>query len=132
MKRFTFFATFVLLFLMSAKVWAQDFTVIISSTDDYLGYIQPLKAGGSIQFQINVKNNRKDTCTVSINKITMGIPGPWVTIDNNSQVLFPQQSTNFLLTLSIPANTHEGEYTMPLYFNAYDRNHTFDYTTEPS
>ena len=133
MKRVTFFATLALLFLMSTKVWAQDFTVTIESTDDYSGYIVPLKAGASIQFQINVKNNRTDTCTVSINKNAMGIPGSWVTIDNNSQVLSPQQSTNFLLTLAVPANTNEGQYAMFLNFNAYDNtnfNHSFNYNTQ--
>lgn len=133
MKRVTFLTTFVLLFLMSAKLWAQDFTVTIASTDDYSGYIVPLKSGGSIQFQIKVKNNRTDTCTVSIDKNAMGLPGQWVTIDNNSQKLFPQQSTNFLITLSIPVNTYEGQYAMFLYFNAYDKtgfNHSFNYRTQ--
>lgn len=133
MKRVTFFATLALLFLMSTKVWAQDFTVTIESTDDYSGYIVPLKAGANIQFQIKVKNNRTETCTVSIDKNAMGIPGPWVTIDNNSQVLSPQQSTNFLLTLAVPANTNEGQYAMFLNFNAYDNtnfNHSFNYNTQ--
>lgn len=133
MKRVTFFATLALLFLMSTKVWAQDFTVTIESTDDYSGYIVPLKAGANIQFQIKVKNNRTETCTVSIDKNAMGIPGPWVTIDNNSQALSPQQSTNFLLTLAVPANTNEGQYAMFLNFNAYDNtnfNHSFNYNTQ--
>ena len=134
MKRFTFFTvTTLLLFLLSNRVLAQDFKVTIASTDICAGYINPLKAGGSIQFQINVKNNRADTCTVSIDKNAMGLTSSWVAIDNNSQVLFPQQSKNFLLTLSIPANTNEGEYAMFLYFNAYDKtnfNHSFNYNTQ--
>jgi hypothetical protein len=133
MKKFKFFATLALLVLLCTKSWSLDFTVNIQKTDICSGYIVPLKAGASLQFEINVKNNRTDTCTVSIDKDLMGIPGSWVTIDNNSQVLFPQQSTNFLLTLAIPANTAEGEYAMFLYFNAYDKsnsNHSFTYTTQ--
>jgi hypothetical protein len=133
MKKVTCFATLVLLVFMTTKSWSQDFTVTIASTDNCSGYIVPLKAGASIQFQIKVKNNRTDTCTVSIDKNAMGFPGPWVTIDNNSQVLYPQQSTNFLLTLAIPANTTEGEYIMWLNFNGYDKtgfNHSFQYTAQ--
>lgn len=132
MKRFTFLSTLTLLFLLNT-IRAQDFTVNIQSTDNCSGYIVPLKAGASIQFQIKVKNNRTDTCTVSIDKHAMGIPGPWVTIDPANLVLFPQQSANFLIKLDIPANTTEGEYMMYLYFNAYDKtnfNHSFQYTAQ--
>ena len=106
MKRITLtLATIVLFLFISNKICAQDFTVKIASTDNCDGYIQPLKAGASIQFQIKVTNNRTDTCTVSIDKGPMGITSSWVTIDNNSQVLFPQQSATFLLTVNVPSNT---------------------------
>ena len=72
----------VLLFILAAHgpVYAQDFTVKIESTDRYGGYIHPIKAGDSHQLQINVKNNRADTCTVSIDKSLMGTVSSWVSI----------------------------------------------------
>lgn len=108
MKTFTFFATtLMLLFLTTGNAWSQDFTVTVPSTDNADGYIQPLKAGASTQFQVQVTNNRADTCTVSIIKFYLGTAESWVTIDNNSQKIFPQQSKNFLLTLTVPTGTAE-------------------------
>ena len=134
MKKITLaLATMALLLFINNKTLAQDFTVAIGTTDKCAGYIQPLKAGASIQFQIKVTNNRTDTCTVSIDKGPMGITSSWVTIDNNSQVLFPQQSATFLLTVNVPSNTQEGTYVMFLYFNAYDKanlNHPFNYNAQ--
>lgn len=132
-KIYSIVLTTMLLFLMAPKIWAADFTVTISSTDGCSGYIQPLKSGASIQFQINVKNIWTGNCNVGINKNNMGIPAAWVAIDNNNQTITPQQSVNFLITLTIPANTSEGEYSMPLSFNAYDSsnyNHSFTHTTQ--
>ena len=125
----------VLLLIMAAQVQiqAQDFTVEIPTTDDFAHYITPIKAGGSHQFQIKVKNNTSDTCTVSIDKDAMGV-GSWVSIDDNSQELFPSQSKNFLITLTVPTNTIEGTYAMFLYFDAYAKgeshNNSFQYATQ--
>ncbi|MBN2638035.1 MAG: hypothetical protein JXR65_02980 [Bacteroidales bacterium] len=133
MKKFTFFAAAILLlFLMNTRAWAQDFTVKVPSTDDYGGYLVPLRAGASIQFQVQVTNNLTDTCTVSIDKSSMGYAGSWVTIDNNSQELLPQQSKNFLLTVAVPTGTAEETYPIFLNFYAYNshnqnQSYTFDY-----
>ena len=124
---------FVLLFVLATHglIYAQDFTVEIPTTDDYAHYLPPIKAGGSHQFQIEVTNNRSDTCTVSIDKNSMGIDvSSWVTIDNNSQKIFPSQSKNFLLTINVPAGTCDCDFVMWLYFDAIDKhgnNHPFDY-----
>ena len=74
-----------LLFILAAHgaVYAQDFTVTVPSTDACGHYITPIKAGGSHQFQINVTNNRADTCTVSIDKSLMGTVSSWVSIENS-------------------------------------------------
>ena len=80
MRVLKFIVTLSLLFLLNAKAESQDFTVKIPSTDDCGHYITPIKAGGSHQFQINVKNNRTDTCTVSIDKSLMGTVSSWVSI----------------------------------------------------
>jgi len=96
-------------------------------------YIKPLKADNSLQFQISVKNNRKDTCTVSLIKDYFGYVKSWISIDNNKQSLLPNQSKNFLITLKIPANTQEGEYNMFLNFNAAEKDggtHSFTYDTQ--
>jgi len=126
----------VLLFLLATHglVHAQDFTVKIESTDASNHYFEPLKAGGSRQFQIMVKNNTSDTCTVSIDKDDMGYVSSWVSIEDNEQELFPSQSKNFLLTITIPSNATEGIYEMFLYFNAYAKNsshnNSFEYFTQ--
>ncbi len=125
-------ALFFLTFL-SGLVSAQEFKVSIASTDDYAGLLKPVKAGGSFQFQIKCKNNRADTCTVSIVKSVMGEVESWVAIDNNSQSLFPSQSKNFLLTVTVPSSAGDHDYTMFLSFNAYDKNgnnHSFDYNAQ--
>ena len=132
MKKFINYLS-VLLFILATHgfIYAQDFTVTIESTDAYAHYLPPIKAGGSHQFQIEVKNNRSDTCTVSIDKNSMGIDvSSWVTIDNNSQKIFPSQSKNFLLTINVPAGTCDCDFVMWLYFDAIDKhgnNHPFDY-----
>ena len=63
-KRFYYFCVLSVLLTTNGLISAQDFTVKIKSTDDYSGYIKPIKAGGSHPFQIKVKNNRDDTCTL--------------------------------------------------------------------
>jgi len=50
----TLFAVMLLLFVNKFAL-AQDFKVTITSTDDCSGYLKPLKAGNSLQFQIAVK-----------------------------------------------------------------------------
>jgi len=63
----------------------------------------------------------------------MGYPKDWVTIDNNSQKIFPAQSTNFLLTINVPSGTTEGNYALVLYFEAKDTNgqiHNFNYNSQ--
>ena len=126
----------VLLLILAAQlqIQAQDFTVEIKSTDDYAGYIKPIKAGGSHPFQIKVKNNREDTCTVSIDKDGMGEVESWVSIEDNSLTIFPEQTVIFLLHITVPTNTIEGLYPMFLYFDAYAKgeshNNSFQYDAQ--
>jgi len=127
----TLFAVMLLLFVNKFAL-AQDFKVTITSTDDCSGYLKPLKAGNSLQFQIAVKNNRADTCKVSIQKENIGYVSSWISIDDNSQDIFPGQTINFLLTIKVPTSAAEGEYSMFLNFNAFDKknnNHSFIYYT---
>jgi hypothetical protein len=125
----------IILFVLSCigNLYADDFTVTVPSTKDYANMIKPLKAGGSIQFQISVKNNRTDTCTISINKDAIGIVQPWITIDNNSLSVFPAQTVSFLVTMNVPANATEGDYALFLYFTGsskHAKNLTFQGTTQ--
>jgi len=132
-KLFDYLCVLTILLSTTGLVSAQDFTVTIKSTDNYGGLITPLKPGSSHQLQINVKNNRQDTCTVSIVKNAMGEVESWVSIDNNSQSIFPAQSKNFLLTINVPSNAEDRDYILWLSFNAYDKdgnNHSFDYTAQ--
>jgi hypothetical protein len=132
-KLFDYLCVLTILLSTAGLVSAQDFTVKIPSTENYQNYIKPIKAGGTHQFQINVKNNRTDTCTVSIVKSVMGEVASWISIDNNSQEIFPAQSKNFLLTINVPASAGDHDYTLWLSFNAYDKdgfNHSFNYTPQ--
>lgn len=115
-------------------IFAQDFSVAIEATAQSDGYFTPIKAGNSFQFQIRIKNNLTDTCTVSIVESNIGLVQSWVSIDDNSQSLLPSQSKNFLLTVSVPSGTQEDIYTMFLYFNATDQNggnHNFNHSDSP-
>jgi hypothetical protein len=131
MKRKLFLTEILVLLILSNTIaWADDFTVKIGKTDDFSGYLPPLKAGGSLQFQIEVWNNLNDTCIVSIDQNSFGVLQGWIAIDNNSMKLFPAQLKNFLLTVTVPTGTTEGQYTLPLYFDAkdsYQNNHLFNY-----
>ena len=99
-----------------------DFTVTCTSPSIGNGYIKPMKAGSSLQFQVMMKNNKNVTYTASIDKSKMPY-GEWVQIDNNSQTLAPNQTVTFLLTLTVPAGTSDlYTYSFPFYFNAYDSN----------
>ncbi|MBN2349088.1 MAG: fibronectin type III domain-containing protein [Bacteroidales bacterium] len=117
--------------LPSGLVLGQDdFTVSIEATDKYGGFFTPIKAGGSFQFKIEVKNNLADTCTVSVRKSTLDDVENWVTIDGNSLVLFPSQTRDFLLKVSVPSNAGDYDYIMKLNFDAYDKDNNhyeFDY-----
>jgi len=78
----------VIILVLSTSITAiaqSDFTVTSPSTDSYGGLIKPMKAGGSIQLQVKIKNNKNVTYTVSINKDAMYPQDSWVQIDNNSQ-----------------------------------------------
>lgn len=99
-----------------------DFTVTCSSPNIGNGYIKPMKAGSSFQFQVSIRNNKTVTYTVSIDKNAMPY-GSWLGIDNNSQTLPPNQTVTFLLTLTVPVGTSDlFKYLFPFYFNAYDSN----------
>ena len=133
-KLFDYLLVLLILLATNGLIHAQDFTVTISTTDACNHYITPIKAGGSHQFQIRVENNSSDTSTVSIDKDAMGADvSSWVTIDNNSQQLFPSQSKNFLLTINVPAGTCDCDFIMDLYFDAKDKDgdeHEFSYYSQ--
>lgn len=133
-KPINYLCVLLLIVATHGFIQAQDFTVEIESTDASNNYFKPLKPGGSRQFQIKVKNNTSDTCTVSIDKYDMGYVSSWVSIEDNEQELFPSQSKNFLLTITVPSGTTEGLYAMYLYFSAYAKgsshNNSFQYDTQ--
>ena len=127
MKQFFKFL-FVVLFLLTTSeiISANDFTVKVKTTDKYHGLITPLKAGSKHQFQITVKNNRKDTCVVSINKNTMGEVQSWISIENNKFTIYPDKTVNFLLTINVPSDAGDRDYFLNLDFKGYDKNDNND------
>lgn len=108
---------FVLLFALLAHniVIGQGFEVTVPSTDDCLQFFEPIKAGSSFQFEINVKNNENYLRTVSIIKNEMGSVSSWVNIENNNLMLFPTVTGTFLLTVTIPEEADDVNH--PIYLN---------------
>lgn len=130
MIRFLFKLTSVFILASGSIAQAQDFTATGPTNNVANNIIYPLKAGSSIQLQVKLKSNRKDTCTVSLDKNSMGYVGDWITIDNNSQKIFPNQEVTFQFTVKPPTGTLDNEYPLWLAFNAYDKynnNHPFSY-----
>jgi len=134
MKHFFRFLIVVLFMITTSEfIMAQNFTVKVPLTDRYGGLFKPIKAGGSFQFKISVTNNSSDTYIVSLDKNSMFKVKSWVTIENNNQTIFSGQTVIFRLTIKVPSGTSDGNYSLPLYFNAYDKNyvnHPFNYYTQ--
>lgn len=121
----------VLFFTFSASnAMTQDFTATGPTDNVATNIIYPLKAGASIQLQVKLKSNRKDTCTVSIDKNAVGYISDWVTISDNNLKIFPNQEVTFQFTIKPPVGTADSEYPLQLKFDAYDKyknNHPFSY-----
>jgi len=62
-----YFLTTLLLMASIESIAQSDFTVTCNSPYIGGGYIKPMKAGSSIQFQVKLTNNKNVTYTVSIN-----------------------------------------------------------------
>jgi hypothetical protein len=123
-----------LLLAKFGQTYAGDFQVKVPLTDQtgYLFY--PVKAGNSFQFKVEVKNQlQKGRYTISIDKNSMGEVKSWINIDNNNQVIAPGQTVTYILTVNVPSNASDIDYSLPLSFNAYDslnNNHPFSYWTQ--
>jgi len=131
MKKTILLTTLTLLFFLP-KIQAQDFTVSVPLTDDHSGYFKPLRKGASLQFQVNIKNNTSETCTVSIDKFYMNYLSSWITIEDNNKEILPQQEREFLLTLIIPPDVDEGEHMLQLYFDITSKdNNSYDFNSFP-
>lgn len=132
MTRILFMLASIFLLAFGSVVQAQDEDFTATGPIDNVAQdvVYPLKAGGSIQLQVTVKSNRKDTCTISLDKNSMGYISNWVTISNNSQKIFPSQVVTFQFTIQPPIGARDDEYTLPLKFDAYDKydnNNPFTY-----
>ena len=135
MKKVTnYLFSFFLVLTTHGFLYAQDFTVVVESTDDYDHYLKPIKAGRSDSLKIRVTNNRSDTCEVILRQFDMGAyVSSWVTIDTAEKVIHSSKSKNFLVTIDVPTGTSENIYDMVLRFDAYDKNntnHPFEYDTQ--
>ena len=116
------FCLALVILTLTSNCLAQDFTVISTTTDPYNGLIQPLKAGGSKQLLISLKNNRTDICTVAIDKSQWYSNESWVQVQNNNQSVLPGQTISFILTFIPPMGTPDERYDFTLYFIVKDNN----------
>ena len=72
-KNLKFYFCLSFLFIMGPTIFGQDFTVKVSETDDYGGFITPLKPSAQKTLSISVKNNSIDPkCDVFIDRTAMG------------------------------------------------------------
>lgn len=115
---------------LASNAMTQDFTATGPTDNVANNIVYPMKAGASIQLQVKLKSNRKDTCTVSIDKNALGYIADWITISNNELKVFPNQEVTFQFTIKPPVGTADSEYPLQLKFDAYDKynnNHAFSY-----
>ena len=123
------FIILCMLCLPVSLIFAQDVKVQIPVTDDYSGYLPPIKAGGTYLFTIIVKNDSiNPTCTVSLNKDLMGEVSSWVGIQPASLNISKGTSLNFVITITVPLSAQDRDYLMPLYFivkDAQNNDHSF-------
>jgi len=125
----------MLILLFSILSYSQDFTVAIPTTDNYSNYLAPLKAGSTDTLEILVKNNRSDTCKVSIDEYLYGDVIQWsITRIPVTDTLSPSETDTLKLIINVPTNTTEGIHFMNLYFSAYNIPNnddiSFDYNTQ--
>lgn len=112
----------LLLISASTGMSAQDFTVVVKSTQDYGDYIVPLKPGATKTFEVKVKNNRSVSYTVSIRKYAMGNVQDWMSFSTESMVIQASQTGTFQFTIKVPSSATENVYTLPLVFDGVDSN----------
>jgi len=98
--------------MASMGISAQNLSTFIPVTDNKYDLLLPMKATGSMQFQVKVKNNDTVAYTVSIDKPGMLPFNTWVNIPVNSQSAAPGDTVTFLLTLTVPSGTEEGHYLL--------------------
>ncbi len=135
MKKCHFFKQVAVVFFLLTTggiLSAQNFTVKVPSTDKYSGYFVPVKPGSSFQFQVSVTNNMGMADTISIDKtlVGMGEVHSWVSIDDNKLTAQPSGGkVDFLLTVNVPANAENRNYTLYLNFKAVDTaNNQYDFS----
>lgn len=91
-----------LLFLIFHHGIAQNFTTTVTGAKISGNLIYPLKATGSLQFTVKVKNNETlpngNTYSVSIDKPGMLPLDSWIAIDVNSQNIAPEETKTYTLT----------------------------------
>jgi hypothetical protein len=107
-----------LLFLICQHGITQSFTTTVTGAKIAGDLIYPLKATGSLQFTVTVKNDETlpngNTYSVSIDKPGMLPLDSWIAIDVNSQSIAPQETKNYVLTLTIPAGQIDNNYSLPI------------------
>lgn len=111
-----------MLFLIFQHGITQNLTTTVTGAKVTGNLIYPLKATGSLQFTVKVKNNETapngNTYSVSIDKPGMFPFDSWVAIDYNSQSIAPQETKSYLLTLTIPPDQADNDYLLPINLTA--------------
>jgi hypothetical protein len=109
----------IMLLMISYVSNAQTFETTISATDNKHDMISPMKSTATFQFSVSVTNKSDETYVVSIDKPGMLPLDSWVTIDNNTgRSLTKNSQTTFLITITIPTNTQEGDYLLLVNYKA--------------
>lgn len=118
----TIILSITMLFLIFQHGITQNLTTTVTGAKVTGNLIYPLKATGSLQFTVKVKNNETapngNTYSVSIDKPGMFPFDSWVAIDYNSQSIAPQETKSYLLTLTIPPDQADNDYLLPINLTA--------------
>lgn len=115
---------------MVPTIFGQDFTVNVSETDNYGGFITPLKPSAQKTLSISVKNNSVDPkCDVFVDRTAMGEVQSWIS-SSPTKTIDKGETEIFTLTITVPVNAEDRDYILPLYFTATDPSggrHDFNY-----
>jgi|GEM_PF-1786664 len=110
------FLILTILFFAST-IYGADFTVKIKQSENSNNYLQPTKAGKELTFAVRIKNNMKETCTITYKK-QWYTPNSWTSTNVSDITLKQNQEGEFQLTIAIPSNEPDGMLTLQLDFEA--------------
>ena len=105
-----------------SAAFADDFTVSIPQTSKSQGYLMPMKAGGSLDFKIQVTCNVPGPFKVTLDKYTsFSVYACWFTFDVDTFTIKKGQTVTLLCNVSPSAGMEDNTHIFKPFFNARDK-----------